>query len=54
MPLPMLTLAMQEAVSDANLTEEQYSDPRVGLIVGTGGASSSNPRNLPIHCVKRR
>lgn len=35
-------IAMQEAVADANLTEEQYSDPRVGLIVGTGGASSSN------------
>ncbi len=35
-------LAMQEAIADANLTEEQYSDPRVGLIAGTGGASSAN------------
>ncbi|WP_394130112.1 beta-ketoacyl-ACP synthase I [Shewanella maritima] len=35
-------IAMQEAVADANLTEEQYSHHRVGLIVGTGGASSSN------------
>ena len=35
-------IAMQEAITDANLTEEQYSDFRVGLVVGTGGASSSN------------
>ncbi|MFQ6370533.1 beta-ketoacyl-ACP synthase I [Shewanella sp. YIC-542] len=35
-------LAMKEAIEDANLTEEQYSDPRVGLIVGSGGASSAN------------
>ncbi|TCN84655.1 beta-ketoacyl-ACP synthase I [Shewanella fodinae] len=35
-------LAMKEAIEDASLTEAQYSDPRVGLIVGTGGASSAN------------
>ncbi|QLE85064.1 beta-ketoacyl-ACP synthase I [Shewanella sp. Scap07] len=35
-------IAMQQAIEDANLTEEQYSDPRVGIIVGTGGASSAN------------
>ncbi|WP_299574227.1 beta-ketoacyl-ACP synthase I [uncultured Shewanella sp.] len=35
-------IAMQEAISDANLTEEQYSHHRVGLVVGTGGASSKN------------
>ncbi|UCX04136.1 beta-ketoacyl-ACP synthase I [Shewanella sp. HL-SH8] len=35
-------IAMQEAIADANLTEEQYSHDRVGLVVGTGGASSSN------------
>ncbi|MDF0535427.1 beta-ketoacyl-ACP synthase I [Shewanella yunxiaonensis] len=35
-------LAMKEAIEDANLTEEQYSNPRVGLIAGTGGASSAN------------
>ncbi|KPZ68151.1 3-oxoacyl-[acyl-carrier-protein] synthase 1 [Shewanella sp. P1-14-1] len=35
-------IAMQEALSDANLTEEQYSHHRVGLVVGTGGASSKN------------
>ncbi|GAA0791652.1 beta-ketoacyl-ACP synthase I [Mucilaginibacter ginsenosidivorans] len=35
-------IAMEEAIADANLTEEQYSDFRVGLVVGTGGASSSN------------
>lgn len=35
-------IAMKEAIADAELTEEQYSDPRVGIIAGTGGASSSN------------
>ncbi|MBR9726913.1 beta-ketoacyl-ACP synthase I [Shewanella intestini] len=38
-------IAMQEAIADAQLTEAQYSDHRVGLIVGTGGASSSNQVN---------
>lgn len=33
-------LAMQEAMTDAGLTEEQISDPRIGLVVGSGGASS--------------
>lgn len=33
-------LAMQQAMQDAGLTEEQISDPRVGLVVGSGGASS--------------
>jgi len=35
-------LAMQEAIADAGLTEEQVSHPRSGLIAGSGGASSSN------------
>ena len=35
-------IAMVEAIKDANLDESQYSNPRVGLVVGTGGASSSN------------
>lgn len=35
-------LAMQEAIEDAGLEESQYSDPRVGLVVGSGGASSAN------------
>ncbi|ACJ29833.1 Beta-ketoacyl synthase [Shewanella piezotolerans WP3] len=35
-------IAMAEAIEDAGLTEEQYSDPRVGIIAGTGGASSAN------------
>ncbi|CAM3384373.1 beta-ketoacyl-ACP synthase I [Shewanella pealeana] len=35
-------IAMQEAIKDAGLVEEQYSDPRVGIIVGSGGASSAN------------
>jgi 3-oxoacyl-[acyl-carrier-protein] synthase-1 len=33
-------IAMQQAMQDAGLTEEQISDPRVGLVVGSGGASS--------------
>jgi len=35
-------VAMAEAIKDAGLTEEQYSHPRVGIIAGTGGASSAN------------
>ena len=35
-------IAMAEAIEDAGLTEEQYSDPRVGIIAGCGGASSAN------------
>ncbi|MCL1127460.1 beta-ketoacyl-ACP synthase I [Shewanella surugensis] len=35
-------IAMEQAISDAGLTEAQYSDPRVGIIAGTGGASSAN------------
>ncbi|MCC5451622.1 beta-ketoacyl-ACP synthase I [Rheinheimera sp. UJ51] len=33
-------IAMQEAMEDAGLSLEQISDPRVGLVVGSGGASS--------------
>ena len=33
-------LAMQEAMQDAGLSDEQISHPRVGLVVGSGGASS--------------
>lgn len=35
-------LAMQQAIEDANLSEEQYSDEMVGIIAGSGGASSEN------------
>ena len=35
-------VAMQQAIDDAGLTEEQYSDPRIGLIMGSGGASTAN------------
>lgn len=35
-------LAMQQAVADSGLTEEQVSNERTGLIVGSGGASSQN------------
>ncbi|MCL1076911.1 beta-ketoacyl-ACP synthase I [Parashewanella spongiae] len=34
-------IAMKEAIEDAQLTEEQVSDPRVGLVTGSGGASSA-------------
>ena len=35
-------IAMQEAITDAGLTDEQVSNPRTGLIVGSGGASTEN------------
>jgi len=35
-------LAMQQAVEDAGLTAEQISNPRSGLVVGSGGASNEN------------
>ena len=35
-------IAMQEAIEDARLTEEQVSNVRTGLIMGSGGGSTSN------------
>jgi 3-oxoacyl-[acyl-carrier-protein] synthase-1 len=35
-------LAMQEAIADANLSESDISNPRTGLITGSGGASPAN------------
>lgn len=35
-------LAMQEAIADANLSENEISNPRTGLIIGSGGASPAN------------
>ena len=35
-------LAMQQAIADAGLGHEQISNPRAGLIVGSGGASTEN------------
>ncbi len=35
-------IAMQQALADSGLTEEQISNPRVGLVAGSGGASSKN------------
>lgn len=35
-------LAMRDAIADARLTENEISNPRVGLIVGTGGGSTEN------------
>lgn len=35
-------LSMQQAIDDAGLTEEQYSNEEVGIIAGSGGASSEN------------
>ena len=35
-------IAMQKAIEDAGLTEEQVSNTRTGLIAGSGGASSAN------------
>ncbi|NJN45949.1 MAG: beta-ketoacyl-ACP synthase I [Candidatus Competibacteraceae bacterium] len=35
-------LAMREAIADAQLTQSVISNPRTGLIMGTGGASPEN------------
>lgn len=35
-------LAMEEAIQDAGLTAEHVSNPRTGLIMGSGGPSTSN------------
>ncbi len=35
-------ISMKEAVEDAQLSPEQISNPRAGLIVGSGGASTAN------------
>ncbi|MCZ7601110.1 MAG: beta-ketoacyl-ACP synthase I [Gammaproteobacteria bacterium] len=35
-------IAMREAVADAGLEEDQVSNPRTGLILGTGGGSPEN------------
>jgi len=35
-------LSMQQAIADAGLTEEQVSNPRTGIIAGSGGASSAS------------
>ena len=35
-------LAMKEAIEDAGLEEEQISNPRTGLIAGSGGTSTEN------------
>ncbi|MEW6996712.1 beta-ketoacyl-ACP synthase I [Colwelliaceae bacterium BS250] len=38
-------IAMQEAIDDAKLTDEQVSNYRTGLVAGSGGASSLNVVN---------
>ena len=35
-------LAMQQAIADSGLTEAEVSNPRAGLIMGSGGPSTSN------------
>lgn len=35
-------LAMQQAISDSGLTLEEISNPRIGLVAGSGGASTIN------------
>lgn len=35
-------LSMQQAIADSGLTPEQLSNPRTGLIAGSGGASNQN------------
>jgi len=36
------TIAMKQAIADAGLSEDEVSDPRVGVIAGSGGASNEN------------
>lgn len=38
-------LAMQQAIADAGLSEEQISNDRTGLVAGSGGASAINQIN---------
>jgi 3-oxoacyl-[acyl-carrier-protein] synthase-1 len=38
-------LSMKQCIEDAGLTEEQYSNEDVGIIAGSGGASSENQVN---------
>ena len=38
-------LSMQQAIADAGLTEEQVSNPRTGIVAGSGGASSASQVN---------
>ena len=35
-------LSLKDAIAQAGLTPEQVSNPRTGLIMGSGGASSAN------------
>ena len=35
-------LSMQQAIADSGLSEDQVSNPRTGLIAGSGGASNAN------------
>lgn len=35
-------LSLQQAIADAGLTEREISNPRTGLVMGSGGASSAN------------
>ena len=35
-------ISMKQAIADAGLSEEQVSNPRTGLVMGSGGASSKN------------
>ena len=35
-------IAVQEAIEDSRLTQERISDPRTGMIMGSGGASTEN------------
>lgn len=35
-------LAMEQAIKDAGLTAEEVSNPRIGLVAGSGGASTVN------------
>ncbi len=38
-------IAMQQAVEDSGLSQDQVSNPRTGLVAGSGGGSNSNSTN---------
>ena len=46
-------IAMQQAIEDSKLSLDQISNPRVGLIAGSGGASCENQANA-IHIMEQK
>ena len=47
-------VSMDQAIKDAGLTEEQVSNERAGIIMGSGGASSKNLSRSRRHPARKR